>query len=261
MELELQGKVAFVAAGSRGLGKAIALQLAAEGVRVVICSRKQEAVEQAAREISNRTGETVIPLKGDVSKSEDIKEMIGQTVKRFGSLDILLCNGGGPPGGTFETFDDNAWQQAFETNLLSVVRLVREALPYIRDGGRILTVASSSVKEPIPGLILSNTMRAGVVGLMKSLARELGPRRILVNTVCPGRIETDRVTELDQARAKQQGTSQEAVQKAYVEQIPLGRYGAPEEFAKVVAFLASEANTYMTGSVFMVDGGLVKASL
>lgn len=166
---------------------------------------------------------------------------------------------GGHRGGTFDTFDDDAWQKAFETNLLSVVRLVRATLPHMKDGGRILTIASSSVKQPIPGLILSNTMRAGVAGLMKTLSGELGPRGILVNTLCPGRIATDRLRELDLQKAEREGLSEEFIQRQSLQGIPLGRYGKPEEFARTAVFLLSRANTYVTGTSLMVDGGMVQA--
>lgn len=259
MDLGLKGKTALVTAASRGLGRAIAEKLAEEGARVVMCSRSAERVQEAASEIAGKTGAEVVGLAADVSKREDIEGVVQETVNRWEKIDILLCNAGGPPGGTLESFDDAAWQKAFETNLLSVVRLVRTALPHMPQGGRILAIASSSVKQPIPGLILSNTMRAGVAGLMKTLAEELGPRGILVNTVCPGRIDTDRVRELDQAKAGTEGIPAENVRRSFEAAIPLGRYGRPEEFARVVAFLASEANTYVTGSTLLIDGGMVKS--
>jgi 3-oxoacyl-[acyl-carrier protein] reductase len=259
VDLGLKGKIALVTAASRGLGRAIAEKLAEEGANVVLCSRDRKRVQQVASEIAEKTGSEAYGLEADVSKLEDIERVVCETVNRWGKIDILLCNAGGPPGGTLESFDDAAWQKAFETNLLSVVRLIRAALPHMQQGGRILAIASSSVKQPIPGLILSNTMRAGVAGLMKSLAEELGPRGILVNTVCPGRIDTDRVRELDQARAGKEGIPVEDVRRSFEANIPLGRYGRPEEFARVVVFLASEANTYVTGSTLLIDGGMVKS--
>jgi 3-oxoacyl-[acyl-carrier protein] reductase len=259
MNLGLQGKVALVTASSRGLGKAIAWEIAREGARVAICSRSRERVEETAAAIRRRTDAEILALTGDVSQGDDISRLVEQTITQWGRIDILVCNAGGPPSGPFESFDDAAWIRAFETNLLSVVRLVRTALPHMDRGGRILTIASSSVKQPIPGLILSNTMRAGVNGLMKTLAEELAPRGILVNTICPGRIATDRLQELDQAAAEREGISRDAVQDRVVRQIPLGRYGEPEEFARVAAFLASDANSYVTGATLLVDGGMVKA--
>ncbi len=260
MDLRLAGKVALVTAASRGLGQAIAAELSREGADVVMCSRNKDNIERAAHDIAEETGGRVIPVTGDVSRLDDIQSVVSRVQQAYGKLDVLVCNAGGPPGGPFESFDDAAWQSAFETNLLSVVRLVRECLPLMKDeGGRILAVASSSVKVPIPGLILSNVMRSGVAGLMKTLANELAPYDILVNTVCPGRIATDRVAELDAAKAEQKGVSLESVKREMEGQIPLKRYGKPEEFAKVAAFLASEANSYMTGSTLMVDGGMVQA--
>ncbi len=259
MDLGLKGKVALVTAASRGLGRAIAEKLAEEGAHVAMCSRDENRIRLAAAEIAGKTGADVAAFEADVSKPEDINRVVRETADRWGRIDILLCKAGGPPGGTLESFDDAAWQKAFETNLLSVVRLIRAALPHMPRGGRILAIASSSVKQPIPGLILSNTMRAGVAGLMKTLAEELGPRGILVNTVCPGRIDTDRVRELDQAKAGMEGVPVEEVRRSFEAAIPLGRYGRPEEFARVVAFLASEANTYVTGSTLRSDGGMVKS--
>lgn len=259
MNLGLQGKVALVTAASRGLGRAIAAQLAQEGAKVAILSRDPESIQKTAEEIARETGGEVAAWQADVSQAADIRRVIHDVAARWGHIHILVCNSGGPPSGPFVSFDDAAWEQAFETNLLSVVRLVREVLPYMTDGGRILAIASSSVKQPIPGLVLSNTMRAGVAGLMKTLAEELAPHGILVNTVCPGRIATDRLQELDQVRAEQEETSVEEVRRSIVANIPLGRYGEPEEFACVVAFLASEANSYITGTTLLIDGGMVKA--
>ena len=260
MELNLTGKVAFVSAASRGLGKAIATESSGGGANVVVCSGGEEQSVRTARNSGQGAGHRVTPLTGDVSRQDDIQSFVEHIKQAHGKLDVLVCNAGGPPGGEFESFDDAAWQSAFETNLLSVVRLVRESLPLMKEGGgKILAVASSSVKVPLPGLILSNVMRAGVAGLMKTLANELARYDILVNTVCPGRIATDRVAELDAARANLEGKTVAEVKQAEENQIPLKRYGSPEEFARVTAFLASEANTYVTGSTLMIDGGLVQA--
>lgn len=260
MDLNLKGKVALVTAASRGIGQAIAEALAREAACVVICSRVQDQIERAAKAIEQETGQPVTARAADVSKGDDIQSLVQFVKEKYGRLDILICNAGGPPSGPFESFDDAAWRSAFETNVLSVVRLVRESLPLMKTrGGRIITVASSSVKVPIPGLVLSNVMRAGVAGLMKTLANELAPYGILVNTVCPGRIATDRLVELDSVRAKREGRTVADVRRDMEKQIPLGRYGEPEEFARVVAFLASEANTYVTGSTLMIDGGMVQA--
>lgn len=260
MDLNLSGKVALVTAASRGLGKAIAAELSREGAQVIICSRDEARIASAASEIEQETGNRVTPFVVNVSDRSDIQTLFQHINREYGKLDVLVCNAGGPPGGPFESFDDAAWQSAFETNLLSTVRLVREGIPLMKaTGGKIITIASTSVKVPIPGLILSNVMRAGVAGLMKTLANELAPYGILVNTVCPGRIATDRVAELDAAKAEKEGKSVAEIKDNMAGQIPLGRYGQAEEFAKVTAFLASGANSYMTGSTLMIDGGMVQA--
>ncbi|GAB6935388.1 SDR family oxidoreductase [Calditerricola yamamurae] len=262
MELGLHDKVCVVTAASKGIGYAIAAELLREGAYVVICSRDRERIARAAATLEAETGRPVaLALEADVSQREAIQRLVAEVERRFDRVHALVLNAGGPPSGPFASFSDEAWEQAFRTNLLSAVRLVREFLPLLRraGGARIVAVASSSVKEPIPGLALSNVMRAGVQGLMKTLAVELGPEGILVNTLCPGRIATDRLCELDEARAAREGRSREAVQREMEGAIPLGRYGTPGEFARVAAFLLSEANTYVTGQTLLIDGGLVKA--
>lgn len=259
MDLNLSGKVALVTAASRGLGKAIATELSQEGAIVIICSRDEAKITNTAREIQQETGNKVTPFVVNVKVASDIQNLFHHIKTQYGQLDVLVCNAGGPPSGSFEAFDDADWQDAFEMNLLSAVRLVRGGLPLMKDhGGKILTIASISVKTPIPGLILSNVMRSGVASLMKTLANDLAPYGILVNTLCPGRIATDRVAELDAVRAENEGKSVAEIRESITGQIPLGRYGRPEEFAKVAAFLASDANTYVTGSTLMVDGGMVQ---
>ena len=207
MDLNLKGRVALVNAASRGLGRGIAEALAAEGARLVISSRSQEAVERAAAEISSHYGAEVVPVAADVSQPEAAETLVGTVVQRFGQLDILVNNSGGPPGGYFADFDDAAWQNAFELLLLNVVRMVRASLPQLRASGhgRIVNVASTSVRQPIKGLILSNSLRAGVAGLAKTLSDELAPDQITVNTVLPGRILTDRLREGFLARARESG--------------------------------------------------------
>ncbi|MFV9510220.1 SDR family oxidoreductase [Tepidibacillus sp. LV47] len=261
MELGLKGKVAFITAASKGLGKAIAMELAKEGVELAISSRNEEQITKTAEEIRQATGTRVESMVADVSKPEDIKQFVHTMIERLGKVDILILNAGGPPSGEFMQFDDETWEKAFQTNLMSVVRMVREVVPYMRKngGGKIITIASSSVKVPIPGLVLSNTFRAGIAGLMKTLSIELAQDNILVNVVGPGRIATDRLKELDQVRANKLGKSVEQVKEEFVQTIPLRRYGDPEEFAKAVVFLASDANSYITGSTIMIDGGMVQA--
>ncbi|TCS81248.1 SDR family oxidoreductase [Tepidibacillus fermentans] len=261
MELGLKGKVAFITAASKGLGKAIAMELAKEGVELAISSRDEEQIAKTAEEIRKVTGTRVESMAADVSKPEDIQQFVHTMIERLGKVDILVLNAGGPPSGEFMQFDDETWEKAFQTNLMSVVRMVREVVPHMRKtgGGKIITIASSSVKVPIPGLVLSNTFRAGIAGLMKTLSIELAQDNILVNVVGPGRIATDRLKELDQARANKLGKSVEEVKEEIVQTIPLRRYGEPEEFAKAVVFLASDANSYITGSTVMIDGGMVQA--
>ncbi|MDI3326914.1 MAG: SDR family oxidoreductase [Alicyclobacillaceae bacterium] len=261
MDLGLKGKSVLVAASSKGLGKASALEFAREGAVVTIASRSQAELKNAAAEIEAATGQKVNVVQLDVTKDSDISRAVKAAVQAGGGLDVLVTNAGGPPGGSFDDFDDQAWQRAFELNLLSAIRLVRASLPHmrVRGGGRIVAITSSSIKQPLQGLILSNVFRAGVHALVKSLAIELAPENILVNTVAPGRIATGRVAELDRSKARAKGISVEAVQAEMVAQIPIGRYGSPDEFGRAVAFLGSFANTYITGQALLVDGGMVKA--
>ncbi|RAS85821.1 SDR family oxidoreductase [Priestia endophytica] len=260
MELNLTNKVALVVASSQGLGKAIATQLVKEGVNVMLTSRDSEKLQRVQDELQSLGKGRIEYCQADITRLEDIQTLVGETTKAFGKIDILINNAGGPPSGKFEQFTDEDWQKAFELNLLSYVRLIREVLPELKShGGRIINIASSSIKQPIPGLLLSNTFRLGIVGITKTLAEELAPFNILINTVAPGRIATDRVAFLDQVKAEKLGTTSEQVAKQSKSTIPLKRYGTPEEFANVVTFLVSDANTYMTGSSLLVDGGMIKS--
>jgi 3-oxoacyl-[acyl-carrier protein] reductase len=260
MDLQLQGKTALVIASSQGLGKAIAEELVNEGANVMITSRNREKLQEVQKELREWGKGKVEYVQADITKKEDIQLLVQKTIDVFGSIDILINNAGGPPAGTFDTITDEDWQYAFELNLLSYIRIIREVLPHMRkSGGKIINIASSSIKEPIPGLILSNTFRLGIVGLTKTLAQELAKDNILINTVAPGRIATERVAFLDQVNAEKLGVTKEEIENRMKSTIPLGRYGKPEEFAKVVAFLVSEANTYMTGQSFLIDGGMVKS--
>ena len=261
MDLGLGGKAALVTAASKGLGRAIATELAREGARVVISSRDGEALSKTAAEIREETGAEVDFRAADLTRAADIEALVAHAAGRFGGVDVLVNNTGGPPAGTFDDLGDGAWQAAFDSILLSLIRCVRGVLPHMRErgGGRIVNVASSSVKQPIENLILSNTFRAGLAGLAKSLSVELAPDGILVNTLGPGRISTARSQGMDLSQAEAQGVSVEEVRGSFEARIPLGRYGTPEEFARVAAFLASPANGYVTGQAILVDGGMVRA--
>jgi 3-oxoacyl-[acyl-carrier protein] reductase len=261
MNLYLADKAVIVCASSAGLGRATALEFAREGARVMLCGRREAELRRAAADIKTATGNEPLHTVADLTKAGDIARLIDATVAAFGGIYTLVNNSGGPPAGMFEEFADAAWQSAFELNILSYVRLTRAALPHLRkdSGGRIVNFASSSVKSPIDGLILSNTFRTGVLGLTKTLAGELGRDGILVNVLGPGRVQTERVEQLDTVRAAKAGVSIEQVRTEACKAIPLGRYGRPDEFAKVAVFLGSPANSYITGQILLVDGGMVKA--
>ncbi len=261
MDLNLKGRVGLVNAASRGLGRGIAEALAAEGARLVISSRRQEAIERTAGEISARYGAEVVPVAADVLDAGAAGRLVDAALGHFGGLDILVNNSGGPPGGVFGDFDDAAWQNAFELLLLNVVRMDRAALPSLRSSGhgRIINVASTSVRQPIPGLVLSNSLRAGVAGLAKTLSFELAPDQVTVNTVLPGRILTDRLREGFAGRARLLGVPVDDLARAEVaKEVPLGRVGEPDDMGKLVAFLCSDAAAYITGQTVAVDGGQVR---
>ncbi|KFN01779.1 SDR family oxidoreductase [Bacillus clarus] len=260
MELGLFGKTALIVASSQGLGRAIATELVKEGTNVMLLSRNKDTLASLQKELQTLHKGNVMYTVCDVTNKENIKHSIQYTVETYGTIDILVNNTGGPKPGTFEQLTDADWYNSFELNLLSYVRIIREILPYMKEkGGKIINIASSSIKEPIPGLLLSNTFRTGITGLAKTLASELAPYNILINTLAPGRIATDRVAALDEAAAEIRGISAKDVQTHYESIIPLGRYGQPTEFATFATFLVSNANTYMTGQSFLVDGGMVKS--
>ncbi|MBI4634812.1 MAG: SDR family oxidoreductase [Candidatus Rokubacteria bacterium] len=259
MDLGLKGKAAIVTAASKGMGKACALGLAAEGARVAMCARTERDLGAAADEVRGKTGAEILAIPADVTRAQDVKALVASAAEAFGGVDILIANAGGPPRGSLEQMSDEQWQTAFELSLLSTVRLIREVLPWMRRRrwGRILTIQSVSVKQPVEGLLLSNAVRPGVAGLVKTLVPDVGRDNILINTLCPGRIMTDRFL----SGAKQAGLPTEAYLAKTSAEVPLGRIGTPEEFANVAVFLASERASYVTGVALQVDGGLVRGIL
>ncbi len=257
MDLALKNKVALVAGASKGLGKAVALGLAREGANVAIFSRDAARIEQAAKEIRDATGAPVLAIVADATRAEDIQYAVDETVKKFGTIHVLVTNAGGPPPGEFVALTDEQWVAATNLTLMSAVRLSRAVIPFMQKQkwGRILHLGSLTIKQPYADLMLSNSIRAAVVGLAKTQANELAQYSILVNTISPGIIETDRVVQLMDSRAKRNGT---AVREEYAlaeKNVPLGRIGQPEEFANVVVFLASERASFVSGAHFIVDGG------
>jgi len=263
MDLGLTNKIAMVGGASKGLGYAVAHNLAAEGALVSIASRDAAAIARAAAAIEKETGGTALAVPADLGTADGIERWHTATIERFGGVDLLFANTGGPPAGGALGFDDQAWYAAFDLLLMSVVRTVRLVVPSMRarGGGAILVGTSSSVKEPVAILALSNVLRAGVTSLAKTLSFELAPDKIRVNTLIPGRIATDRLRHLDEINAKSSGLSLEDQQKRNAATIPLGRYGSPDDFGRVGAFLLSDAAAYVTGASVQVDGGLIKGLL
>jgi len=260
MDLGLKGRVAIIAASSQGLGKAAAMALAREGAKLVMCSRRAEAIESAAEEIRQTTGTEVLAQAADVTRPEDVRRLVAGAMERFGRIDICVTNAGGPPSKSFAETTERDWAAAVDLNLLSVVHLAREVLPVMQKQrwGRLLTITSVAVKQPIDGLILSNSVRSAVSGLVKTLANEYGKDNVTVNNVCPGYTRTARLDELAGRLSRNEGVPLEQIEARWTNQVPLRRLAEPEEFANVVAFLASERASYITGASIAVDGGLVK---
>ncbi|MCM3612167.1 SDR family oxidoreductase [Planococcus sp. MERTA32b] len=262
MDLGLKDKVVAVMASSKGLGKATAMEFAKEGATVFISSRSEDKLRETAEEIKQQSQNDQVFFKScDMTDEKDIADFFAFVADKAGRVDVLINNTGGPKAGGFDGVTDEDWYKAFDQNLLSYIRASRAVLPYMKEQqfGRIVNVSSSSTKEVLDGLILSNTFRAGMVGFAKTLAREVAGDNIMVNTVGPGKIATDRVAELNQIAADKQNLTVEQVVENTEKQIPRGRMGEPEEFAKILVFLASSANSYMTGQSLIVDGGLLKA--
>jgi 3-oxoacyl-[acyl-carrier protein] reductase len=263
MDLQLKGKRALIAGSSRGLGYALARGLALEGASVALNSRDPENVTAAAQALKAETGAQVVPLVGDVSQADAPARLVAEAVEALGGLDLLATNSGGPPAGKFEDFDEATWQKAVDLALMSHVRMIRAALPHLRksQAASVLTITSYSVKQPIPLLVLSNSVRAATVGLTKTLALELGADGIRFNSILPAWTETERVTELMQARARAKGTTPEEEKARQARESPLGRMAQPEEFANAAVFLLSPAASYITGAMLTVDGGMYKGTL
>ena len=260
MELGLKNRVALVSASSKGLGNAVAYGLAREGAKLVICAREKSVLEKTADDIFLETGVSVFPLSVDLTDRGQIEWLVEETLDLFGKVDILVTNAGGPPEGYFFDLDEEDWMRAVQITLMSVVRLTRLVLPGMRKQkwGRIIHMTSVSVKQPIPGLLLSNVLRPGIAGLTKSLAAEVAKDGVLVNAVCPGYFQTDRVKELLQNKAKKTKKTIAKLTAELNQQIPMGRMGDPAELADLVTFLASERAGYITGSIIQADGGYVK---
>jgi len=263
MNLGLQGKVAVVAAASQGLGKAAAVGLVREGASVIVCARDRKRLLASAKEISRwvrGTKQAVIPVVADLRKGRDIARVVAAAVRNCGRLDILITNAGGPPAGTFPTLDDEKWSEGFTLTLLSVIRLVRAALPYMqkRKWGRIINITSLTARQPVTDLAVSSAIRPAVTGLAKVLANQFGRDGITVNNVAPGYIRTARQVELSRMRAAQRSVTEEEYVADLSREVPLGRLGEPGEVADAIVFLASERSGYISGITLSVDGGLVK---
>ena len=260
MDLGIQDKVALVAASSRGLGKAVALKLSQEGAKLGVCARNEKKISEAGESIAAETGGIVRSYKADVTQKDQVKHMVGDVVSSLGSIDILVCNAGGPPPGFVDDFTPDDYRNAVELNLLSTISLCHEALHHMKKNrwGRIICITSVSAKQPIPNLILSNTARSGVLGFAKSLSEQIAPYGITVNSVCPGYTKTERVEELAQSYADSGKGTQDDFYRTIEASIPMKRLGTTEEFAHTVAFLASEGAGYITGVVLQIDGGYIK---
>jgi len=263
MDLELKDKRALVTGASRGLGYATALALLKEGCKVAINSRDETRLQSAVEALRKESGAAAFAVPADLAEPQAAAQTVSEAALVLGGLDILICNAGGPPPGGFESFDDAAWEKAIEVSFMSNVRLIRAALPFLRqsDCPSVLTVTSYSVKQPIPNLILSNSVRLATIGLTKSLAIELGGEGIRFNSILPGWTETERVSQLMAARAQASGTTPQSEMAKQASEISLRRMGKPEEFANAAVFLVSPAAAYITGVMLQVDGGAIKGTL
>jgi len=262
MELGLRGRVAVVCAASQGLGKAVAAEFAREGAHVVICSRDSRRLASAAKEIEAAAahGVRVLPLKADLTKAAQITRLFRGALRAFRRIDILVTNGGGPPVAAFSDLDDRTWQRGIDLNLMSTIRCIREVLPVMRkqQWGRIINITSQAAKQPIDDLVISSTVRPGILGLSKVLANQYTREGILINSVAPGSILTARQSEICASRAKALGITTAEYMENLGKGIPAGRLGTPEELASVIVFLGSERASYISGTTVNVDGGVMK---
>ena len=261
MDLGLKNKVALVAASSQGLGRAVAEELAAEGASLVLCARDSRTLAETAASIAEKTNAHVLAVPADVTVAEDIKRLVDAGNERFGRIDILVTNAGGPPAGRFEQLTHQQWEDAIRLTLLSAVELTRQVLPGMKERrwGRIINITSIAVKQPVENLLLSNSLRAGLTGFARTLANEVAPDGITVNNVLPGYTRTERLDELAQMMAEKQGISASEFRGKWEKEIPMGRLGEPREFAAMVTFLASERASYVTGTSIQVDGGWIRS--
>ena len=263
MDLGLKNKVALVAASSRGLGRAVAEELAAEGTSLVLCARDAQALAETGAAIQRESGAQVLAVPADVAVASDVKRVIDSGVERFGQIDILVTNAGGPPAGKFESITREQWEQAVRLTLYSAIELARQVLPGMKERGwgRILNITSIAVKQPVENLILSNSLRAGVTGFARTLANEVAAAGITVNNIMPGYTRTERVEELAVMMAEKQGISPAEFKARWEQEIPMKRLGEPREFAALAAFLVSERASYITGTSIQVDGGWIRSLL
>src|ERR1044071_9288830 len=263
MDLGLKNKVALVAAGSRGLGRAVAEELAAEGASLLLCARDAKTLTETAAAIADASGAHVLAVPADVTVTDDIKRLVEAGIERFGQIDILVTNAGGPPAGRFEQLTREQWEQAIRLTLLSAVELARQVLPGMKERrwGRILNITSIAVKQPVENLLLSNSLRAGLTGFARTLANEVATNGITVNNILPGYTRTERLDELAKMMAEKQGISSSEFRGVWEKEIPMGRLGEPREFAALATFLVSERASYITGTSIQVDGGWIKSLL
>ena len=263
MDLGLKDKVALVAAGSRGLGRAVAEELAAEGASLVLCAREAQTLSETAAAIAESSNAHVLAVPADVTVTDDIERVVESGIDRFGRIDNLVTNAGGPPAGRFDQLTRDQWERAIRLTLLSAVELARHVLPGMRERrwGRILNITSIAVKQPVENLLLSNSLRAGLTGFARTLANEVAAEGVTVNNIMPGYTRTERLEELAQMMAEKQGISAAEFRGKWEKEIPMGRLGEPREFAALAAFLVSERASYITGTSIQVDGGWIKSLL